>query len=178
MDVSAPGRAALLFFASFLFLMLIIPLLYPYGSFTGLDGKASIIEHWDDIAFADPLSRAVYWLGDMLCHQEEARSFIINGSQMAFCQRDVSILTGLAAGLFLTDKKIGLINTGDRLWLFVGIALIISTLLEWGIGHAFGWDVLATRVATGLMAGAGIALIIQHLLIKQYEKIMGFDEGV
>ena len=157
--------------------MLIIPMLYPYGSFIGLDGRASIIEHWNDLAFADPLSRVIYGIGDLFCHQEQSRSFIINGSQMAFCQRDVSILTGLAAGLLVTDRRIGLIQTGNRIWLIIGIVMIVSTFIEWGIGHVFGMDVLATRVATGLMAGAGIALILQYYVTKQYEKIMGFGEG-
>ena len=178
MDVSTPGRAALLFFASFLFLMLIIPLLYPYGSFIGMDGRASIIEHWNDTAFADPLSRAIYGIGDLFCHQEQSRSFIINGSQMAFCQRDVSIMIGLSVGLLITDRRIGLIRTGDRMWLIIGILMIASTFIEWGISHVFETDVLAARVATGLLAGAGIALVLQHLMIKQYEKVMGFGEGV
>jgi uncharacterized membrane protein len=178
MDVSTPGRTALLFFASFLILMLILPMLYPFGSFTGLDGKANIIDHWGDIAFADPLTRAIYGLGDLFCHQEQSRSFIINGSQMAFCQRDVSVLTGVVAGLLITDRKIGIIQTGNRLWLFAGIMMIALTFVEWGIGYAFGTDVLATRVATGLLAGAGIALMLQYFVTKQYEKIIGFDEGV
>ena len=45
MEMSTPGRAVLLFFASFLVLMIILPLLYPHGSFAGLDGRAGIIEN-------------------------------------------------------------------------------------------------------------------------------------
>jgi len=85
MKRSSPGRAILLFLTAFLLLMIILPLLHPYGSFTGLDGSAGVIDNGEKLSFADPLSKCIYFLGDLFCHQETVRSFIINGSQMAFC---------------------------------------------------------------------------------------------
>jgi len=178
MDRSAPGRALLLFFAAFLVLMIVLPLLYPYGTFIDLDGSAGAIENWGRLAFADPLTRAVYALGDLFCHQEWSRSFIINGSQMAFCQRDVCILMGVVLGLVATDNTLCRIYLGNRLFLIVGALMVISTIAEWGIEHLSGADILATRAATGLLAGVGVALILQYAVTKEYEKAMGFEKEV
>jgi uncharacterized membrane protein len=178
MDRSTPGRAVLLFFAMFLLLMIVLPLLYPHGSFAGLDGRAGTIDNWGNLAFADPLTRFVYFLGDLFCHQEWSRSFIINGSQMAFCQRDTCILAGVVIGLVATDKAVCRVHLGNRLFPIAGAAMIASTLIEWVIEFGTGADILAARAATGLLAGAGIALILQYTVAKEYEKIIGFDEGV
>ncbi|MCL1811852.1 MAG: DUF2085 domain-containing protein, partial [Methanomassiliicoccaceae archaeon] len=152
MDRSAPGRAVLLFFAALLLLMIILPMLYPYGSFTDLDGRAGSIENWGKTAFADPLTRFIYFLGDLFCHQEWSRSFIINGSQMAFCQRDVCILTGFVLGMVITDKNVCRLHWGDRIFLIAGAVMIVSTISEWGIEYASGADILAARAVTGLLA--------------------------
>ncbi len=176
MDRSTSGRAILLFLAVFALLLIALPLLYPYGSFTGLDGNAGVVENWGRLSFADPLTKAVYFLGDLFCHQEEARSFIINGSQMAFCQRDVSILAGAIAGFVLTDRAVCPFYIGDKRLLIIGAAMIASTFIEWGIGYLSGSDIPAARIATGVLAGAGIALILQYMFTKQYEKIMLGEE--
>ncbi|MCL2317572.1 MAG: DUF2085 domain-containing protein [Methanomassiliicoccaceae archaeon] len=176
MDVSSPGRAVLLFLGTILVLMIVLPLLYPYGSFTGLDGSAGVIDNWGKLAFADPLTRGIYFLGDFFCHQETGRSFIINGSQMAFCQRDVSLLAGAVIGLILTDKKIALIPAGNKYLAILGLFMIASTFIEWGVESAFHVDVLAARIVTGAMAGAGVALILQYVFTKEFEKVV-FGKG-
>ena len=172
MERSTPGRAVLLFSAAFFMLMIILPLLYPYGSFANLDGKAGVIENWTGLAFADPLTRAVYFLGDLFCHQEMSRSFIINGSQMAFCQRDVSVLCGVIIGLIATDKAMSRVYAGKRYFLILSALMFLSLLAEWCIENATGMDILAARVATGILAGVGIALLLQYAVTKEYEKIM------
>jgi len=176
MDVSSPGRAVLLFLATFLILMIVLPLLYPYGSFTGLDGSAGVIDNWEKLAFADPLTRGIYFLGDFFCHQETSRSFIINGSQMAFCQRDTCILAGAVIGLFLTDKKISLIPAANKLFAILGVFMIISTFAEWGVEFIFDVDIPAARMITGTMAGIGVALVLQYVFSKEYEKVV-FEKG-
>jgi uncharacterized membrane protein len=172
MERSSPGRAILLFLTAFLLLMILLPLLHPYGSFTGLDGSAGVIDSWDKLSFADPLSRGVYFLGDLLCHQETARSFIINGSQMAFCQRDVSVLIGAIIGLVITDEKLSLIPLKNKFVPIIAVFMVASTFIEWGIETAFNADILAGRIVTGLLAGAGIALLLQYFIIKEYEKVV------
>jgi len=177
MERSTPGRAVFLFFAAFFMLMIILPMLYPYGSFVHLDGNAGVIENGGKLASADPLTRAVYFLGDMFCHQEMPRTFIINGSQMAFCQRDVSVLCGVIIGLFATDDRISHFYAGKRSVLILSALMMLSLAVEWSIEHLSGMDILAGRVATGILAGVGIALLLQYVITKEYEKIV-FDKGV
>jgi len=177
MKRSTPGRAVLLFAVVFLMLMIILPALYPYGSFVHLDGRAGVIDNWGKLAFADPLTRAVYFLGDLFCHEEMSRSFIINGSQMAFCQRDTSILCGIIACLVLTDEAVSHVNFGKRVFLILSIIMIISLAVEWLLEDGTGMNILAARVASGLLAGAGIALLMQYSVTKEYEKIV-YGKGV
>lgn len=178
MDRLTPGRAVLVISLSFLTLMILLPLAYPYGSFIGLDGSPGVIENWSKLSFADPVTRVVYGIGDLFCHQEQARSFIINGSEMAFCQRDVSILAGVAAGSIITDVFSKKIDMSDPRMFILGAILIASTIVEWGIEFVTGNDVLAGRVLTGSLAGIGIALVIQYAVSKQYDKVMGFGKEV
>ena len=177
MKRSTPGRAVLLFFVVFLILMIVLPLLYPYGSFVHLDGRAGVIDNWSKLSFADPLTRAVYLIGDFFCHQEMARTFIINGSQMAFCQRDTSVLIGVILGLVITDEAVFHLYIIKIQHFFLGAAMTLLLMVEWVIESLTGMDILAARVATGILAGIGIALILQYAVTKDYEKIV-FGKGV
>lgn len=177
MERSTPGRAVLLFFGVFLMLMIILPLLYPYGSFIHLDGRAGVIDNWSKLSFADPLTRAVYFLGDLFCHQEMGRTFMINGSQMAFCQRDTSVLIGVILGLIITDESTLRLYIGKIKHVAMGAAMMILLIIEWVAESLSGMDILPARVATGILAGIGIALILQYAITKDYEKIM-FEKGV
>ena len=76
-------------------LMILSPLLSPYGAFRGLDGSPGFIDGgWEGVGPAG----LMYLLGDLVCHQEEARCLILNGSQMPVCARDTGILIGLMIG--------------------------------------------------------------------------------
>ena len=178
MDRSTPGRIMLVFFTSFFMLTIAVPFLYPYGSFIDLGGTAGTIENWDALAFADPLTRTVYSIGDLFCHQETSRSFIVNGSQMAFCQRDICVLIGFIAGLLATDRKICPTYAGSRQFAAGGLLLASLTFIEWGIEMGFSIDVPAAKMATGLMTGVGIAMIVQYVVAKENEKVMGFEKEI
>jgi uncharacterized membrane protein len=178
MERSAPGRVLLVFFAILLALIVVLPMLYQYGAFTGLDGKAGVIDNWSSLGFADPLTRSIYTLGDLFCHQETARSFIINGSQTAFCHRDVSVLIGLVSGLFVTDLFSKRIYAGDKKFAISGAVMFISTFVEWAVEFVSGIDIPAVRIATGVLAGIGLAMVLQYAFTREYEKVMGFEKGV
>jgi uncharacterized membrane protein len=177
MDSYTPGRVALVLLLFIFVLMILLPLAYPYGSFVGLDGKAGMIDNWSRLSFADPITRGVYFLGDLFCHQEISRSFIINGSQMAFCQRDVSVLGGIILGLFVTDKCVGL-HVKNRFFLTASLVMIVTTFIEWGVEYSLGTDMPAARIVTGILSGAGIAFLFQYAVAREYEKVMGFEKYV
>jgi Predicted membrane protein len=166
MDVRTPGIVLFTVLSSMAILMMIIPFLYPYGSFIGLGGAGG------DTSFADPISRAIYGLGDLFCHQEEARSFIINGSQTAFCKRDISVLFGMILGLvFLSFRKF-IVLLHDKRTLILGVILLLVTFAEWGVEHIFSIDVESARIITGIISGTGAALIIQYFVVREYRAVM------
>lgn len=172
MEVTFPGRAFALFFAVLALLMVAVPLFSGYGSFTGLDGSIGKVDHWDIWSSEDPFSAFIYLLGDMLCHQEEARSLILNGSQMPFCVRDFGIIAGALAGSIATDVKFFRYDLSDVRVLIIGVSLFIITLIEWAIEYSTSFDSSSFRGLTGFLSGIGIALIIQYLVKSQYNKIM------
>ena len=154
--------------AALLFLIAVTPFLAPYGSFTHLDGTPGIMDHWNMWTSTNPLSGAVYAIGDVLCHQEMSRSFMLNGSQTAVCARDLSVLIGVFAGLVIAAIASGRIMS-DRRTLCVSAVLIMTMVVEWIAEHLTGADVLALRVITGILAGIGIALLLDMYLIRRPE---------
>ena len=109
------------------------------------------------IEMMNPISRFVYYLGDVNCHQLSHRSYEYNGNQMSFCARDFGIFLGLAMGFTY--------SLGRRIELT--LPLIILALTPIGIDGTIQLltDYESTnprRIITGLIAGVatGIALKI------------------
>ena len=150
-------------------LVLVSPLLVPAGTLTDLSGTVGL--HENDILFDElsPIPHAVYWLGDGECHQLANRSFFINGNQMPFCARDVGLFVGLAvasgAATFVRYK----INP-----VFVLLGLL-PIGLDGGIQLVTDYESNnLLRVATGLLAGVVLALLLVHFMFAlQDEKPRG-----
>jgi uncharacterized membrane protein len=142
-----------------LLLFIAAPLVYPYGTFTHLDGIPSVIDHdWSQYGAMG----WVYALGDILCHQEFSRSIVLNGSQMPVCGRDVGLLAGLFAGLIGCFWIKSLV--GDRKYLIIGLILLLPTALEWIAEHVTTLDSMELRIFFGIISGIGAALIVEHVL--------------
>lgn len=146
-------------FGALLVLFLISPYLFPPGSFIGLDGSPTVIDHgWQG------LSGIGYLLGDIICHQQSSRSIMLNGNQMPICIRDLGLLIGLVAGLticYLADLRL----SGRRVPL-VGLALVVITGVEWCLEYVMG-DMPVPRIASGIVSGIGAAMILGWLLYKE-----------
>ena len=82
--------------------LFITPKLLPPGTVVGLDGHSTIIEYMDKWEKMPWYPRAVYLLGDFLCHQRKDRSFILNDNQMPVCARCTAIYIGFALAFFYT----------------------------------------------------------------------------
>ncbi len=155
------AKCLLAFFGISLVLISLTPLLYPYGTFVDLDGSAGILDHdWGGYGAGG----IVYAIGDMLCHQEAARSFFLNGSQLAFCIRDMGLLIGLTIGLAVTVRE-G-IKSSENKRLFIGILLLIPTAIEYACEHAFDLDLPELRFILGIISGFGAAMILSYALYK------------
>ncbi len=156
-------KALAVLFAIVLALMLAAPFMFPEGTFVHLDGKPYFIDHdWSGYGFGG----LIYQLGDLLCHQEFDRSFVLNGSQMPVCVRDTGLLIGFVVGLF-ASIRLGE-NAYQRKVLYIGAGLLLLSVLEWMIENAFGLDLFAARFVFGIVSGFGAALIISWALHGTY----------
>ena len=157
-----PRRFLLIFFAVSAILAIasfIVPFLSPYGSFVNLDGTPGVIDHWDIWSSKDPFTMVMYLLGDIFCHQEMARTIILNGSEMPMCIRDLGLLMGFMFGSLVTSLKFGhpAICRNARVFVIVSFLLIFT---DWIIQYTFKLNVPFTRLVTGLLAGVGFSLIL------------------
>ena len=122
-----------------------------------LSGSVGKYDNEEVIEKMNPISRVVYYLGDVNCHQLSHRSYEYNDNQMSFCARDFGIFLGLAMGFTY--------SLGRRIELT--LPLIILALTPIGIDGTVQLltDYESTnprRIITGLIAGVatGIALKI------------------
>jgi uncharacterized membrane protein len=102
-------------------------------------------------------------LGDILCHQETARSFILNGSQMPICMRDTGLLAGFALGCLAyipLDGKFG------RKHIAIAAAMVCFTIAEWAAEPYFG-DLPRTRFLTGIVSGTGAGMLLGWLIRRE-----------
>ena len=139
-------------------LLFVTPFMSPEGLFIHLDGSPGSIDHMDLWQSADAITGFTYIVGDLFCTQMESRSITLNGSQMAFCSRDVSILVGFIIGSIVS--LIGLINIRMK---ESGILCIITFALmmtDWAIQHFADVDFMASRMVTGALFGASVALLV------------------
>ena len=147
-------------FALALALMIAAPFMAPYGTFVGLDGSAANIEHgW----MGHGPAGLAYLIGDIFCHQQEARSFILNGSQMPFCIRDTGIIAGAFLGFILSRLMESRLS--DRRFAWAGACLIAVTAVEW-ISEGFVGDMPSARFLSGMCCGIGVAIFLGWMLYR------------
>jgi uncharacterized membrane protein len=71
--------------------LFIAPLTLPPDTVSGLDGKANVVDFDELWGSLPPYQGAIYYFGDMNCHQKWYRSFTINDNQMPVDARMTSI---------------------------------------------------------------------------------------
>ncbi len=91
-----------------------------------------------------------------LCHQQQARSFVVDGHAMAVCHRCAGIYGGLALGA-LAAAVVSADPSRFRPWIAGAAPLAIQVVLAW-IWPAL--DLWWLRLATGLWAGATGGLLL------------------
>jgi uncharacterized membrane protein len=148
----------LIIFTIWLLLVFIAPLSLPKGSVQDLSGKVGEIDSGEQLDSMNPLAWAIYTIGDMNCHQLPERSLFLNDNQMPFCSRDLGIFIGLVTGMLLAI----LLN------IRISLLLFLLTLVPMGIDGSLQLltdyeSSNVIRLITGLIAGAGVSLIISRL---------------
>ncbi len=164
MKAGTPGLLISVILFSLLALIFAVPFLYAPGTFYNLNGTSGILDHeWS-------ASQFIYALGDILCHQETGRSFIVNGSQVAMCSRDVGMITGCAVTLVLTFNYVGKYPFTEHKITYLGLLLLLIMITEWVVGATVGYNLIYLRFLFGAIGGAGIALIIQNIASEPWKK--------
>ena len=150
--------------AAFLALDAAAPFLRPFGTVLGLDGSPGIIDHPDLWSGMDPVSEAAYWLGDFFCHQDEARTLILNGNEMPICIRDAALMVSVASGLVIAARFWDFTSCMDRRMTAICAFLVLLTPVEWALEGAIDLDSPALRVIVSVPTGIGGAFLVARLL--------------
>jgi uncharacterized membrane protein len=145
-------------------LVVLAPYMVPAGTLTDLSGKVGF--HDNDLLFEDlsPVPYAVYWAGDAECHQLANRSFFLNDNQMPFCARDVGLFLGLAVASGVV--------TFVRYKIYPPLVLagLVPIGIDGGLQLVTEYESNnALRLATGLVAGAVLALLMAHFVFALQE---------
>ncbi len=152
-----PERTLLLIFGVLALLIFVTPFLSAPGTITGLSGGTGTIDHAGIWKGLDPLSSLVYQTGDLLCHQKEERSLILNGNQMPVCARDAGLFLGVPMGF------LALVLVPRRAPLWAIIALGAPTVIDGGVQLFTDYESTnAIRFVTGTAAGAGLAFLMMY----------------
>lgn len=81
--------------------IVIAPLTIPSGKIVDLMGTANRVDYASLWAELPPVQGAIYYLGDIECHQIASRTILLNGNEMPVCARDASLFFFITAGLVL-----------------------------------------------------------------------------
>jgi len=145
--------------AFWLALVVSSPFLVRSNTLKDLSGVVGGHENENQFKTLGSVPHAVYWLGDAECHQLASRSYFLNGNQMPFCARDVGLFMGLVIGFFtatLVRWKI------PPLFVLLGL---VPIAIDGGLQQVTSYESTnPLRLATGLVAGLVLGLLLAHFL--------------
>lgn len=161
------------------------PLTLEPGTVTDLDGAANQVvyaEKWGEL----PLyHRAIYYLGDLNCHQKHYRSYYLNGNQMPVDARVTGIFIGLSFGFLAMAFAQGYEDFKRTILALLGFRDEISEKKKWGIliclGAIFALPLVLDgsiqlittyesfnllRTFTGTLFGTGLSVFFSSLILS------------
>lgn len=146
---------------------MIIPHLYAPGTMIHLDGRIGSMDHMDIWETLDPVSGFFYGFGDIICHQEEARTAISNGNERFICIRDYNLLLGAIIGL-LGSVAARKDYMGGK-WTVICAVLILLTPVEWMFEHICDIDLATVRGVCAVLTGGALGIMLAYLVHRRYE---------
>jgi uncharacterized membrane protein len=154
----------LIIFLSFTAAVFLAPFTLAPGQVKDLSGKVGTIDNQAQIDRMNPFAAAIYWFGDGNCHQLASRSFYLNDNQMPFCSRDVGVFVGLVIGMGLA---LAIRPKGRLLLPLLGL---LPMAIDGGLQLLTGYESSnPLRLATGLLAGVSLALLIHAFALRMLE---------
>ena len=206
----------------FFFSFFLVPLMLPEGTVVELNGRAnafdfatadgsmsygnsqsgSLHQHADGTlhqheTFAwtelDPYSGFIYAFGDLNCHQNHERSWVIGGNHMPVCTRDVGIFFGFMLGGIAFSRRahnrwtvrdtclsmlpdpwlvdVYVKNRRTIAWLACGVLLCVPLMIDGFTQLLTSYESNNfTRPLTGAPFGLGIAILIGSTFAARAEK--------
>lgn len=151
--------------------ILLSPFLAPCGSFVFEGGTPGMLDGWWRGHGAAGIP---YAIGDVLCHQEFSRSFVLNGSQLPVCMRDTGIAFGAAVGF--SCCAISGRESYPRIFAVAGAVLILLMAVEWAV-ETTGFDSPPLRTCSGACAGIGASLFLAWMLYRESDDRQRRCEG-
>ncbi len=151
-------------FAALTLAVFLAPFTLPPGQVTDLSGKVGTIDNQAQIDRMNPFAAAVYFFGDGNCHQIASRSFYLNGNEMPFCSRDVGVFVGLVAGMVLA------IVARPKPRILLPLLGLLPMAIDGGLQLVSAYESSnLLRLATGLLAGVSIALLLHVFAVRVLE---------
>jgi uncharacterized membrane protein len=156
-----------------------------------LDGRANMFDYQQKWSALPIPHRFIYTIGDLQCHQNYNRSYIINSNQMPVCTRDVGIFFGCNIGIalvFLVDVKLSptraflnlfvkknrIEKIKDRRNVVLGILVLaaLPLLIDGFVQYISNYESTnEIRLITGLLVGIvysfGVAVLISSTWYRQ-----------
>ena len=145
--------------------MVFATIILPQNTIINLHGNVINIDFMEKWSSIDPFSEIVYLIGDVLCHQDFDRSFIISGNQMPICSRDFCALIGLICGMFYSIK-IGIKD--EKMFKTLFVVSFVLLIIDVAIQNIFSLNILFTRIITGTFVGIVIGIAIDRAIKLNY----------
>ena len=142
------------------------PFMAPPDTLLDLSGTIGMRENDDQFESLSVLPRVIYTIGDLECHQIPERSYFLNGNQMPFCARDLGLFAGLMVGFGVATVLIVQINPVLLLFGLVPMGLDggVQLVTEYESANPL-------RLATGIVAGASLALLLAVFILALREDV-------
>jgi uncharacterized membrane protein len=85
-----------------IFSLFVVPFTIKANSVRYVNGHSTFLDNMEKWEKLPVYQKIIYQIGDILCHQYDERSFILNSNQTPVCVRCIAIYIGLFLGIFYT----------------------------------------------------------------------------
>ncbi len=155
-DLSLRADTTLLIVFSIILAMVLVSVaILPSNSTGDLTGVVGSIDNADVTSRMNPISGAIYGIGDVFCHQMLSRSLVVDGNQMPICTRDLGIIFGIVFGMAVA------ILFDPRFSPLLLLLMLMPMALDGGAQLLTEYESFnSLRLITGAIAGAGLALFM------------------
>jgi uncharacterized membrane protein len=164
-------RAIFVLCTIWLLLVITAPFTIPARSVTDLSGVVGDLDNYPTIEKMNPYAAAIYFAGDLNCHQRADRSFFLNENEMPFCSRDLGLFLGLSLGMLIA------LALAPRFNIFLTGVLALPIVIDGGLQLISSYSSNnMVRFVTGVLGGVAIALFLAHVVDRSLNVSTNLDE--